>query len=1791
MRHWLWGSGAGAGWEFSRFWTCGRGAGVLLLAGAVVCLAWPLGAQVSSAPVMGQPVVDGVASFPPMEPRSANLDLKPKAAPHEQSLPPHAMQAEWFLAERGGAAAVRKGRAFRRRVVGLEGLGGGAARSKRATPGRAGALAEAAAQAGSTATWQPAGPFAVVTPNFGPVTGRVTALALDPSDATGNHLYVGTTGGGVWVANNAAVANASLVSFTPLTDAVEALNPAVDASISIGALTVQPGGACGSGGTTGVILAGTGDPNDALDSYYGAGVLRSADCGNSWSLIDATSDQKWVFSGEGFAGFAWSTVNPQLVVAALSQAYEGTLVDADEDALTYMGLYSSLDGGATWSLATVTDGPGEDVQGPNDNFAKPNGNAATAVVWNPVRQLFVAAVRFHGYYQSTDGMTWTRMTAQPGAGLAAAACPTNSGFAGSIDCPIFRGSLAVNPQTGDTFAWTVDEYNQDQGLWQDACTINVGGTACTNQTITFANQLNTAPLETNTAGGPLTIENGDYNLALAAVPYGLGLGEDTWVLAGGNDLWRCSVAAGCVWRNTTNATTCMSAGVAEFQHALAWNTANPLEIMVGNDGGLWRSLDAIGETGQPCAPTDATHVQNLNGGLGSLAEVVSLAASGTSQYGMMTGLGVNGTAGVKSGATLVDDWPQILGGYGGPAAIDPHNTVNWYVNSEDGVSIYLCSDPSACTAADFGTTPVVTDADVGGDGYTMGSPAPFIVDPLDPTQLLIGTCRVWRGPADGTGWSGSNAISPILDSGATNVSCSGDALIRSMAALPLANGGEVVYVGMYGENNGGANLPGHVLTATIDPASAAMPVWTDLTLNPVTNSAIALNSFDLDISSIFIDGHDPTGNTVYVTVAGFASFTQPVQTVYGSTDGGVHWQSYVANLPGVPANAIVVDPQSATTAYVATDVGVYFTTQVSSCVTLPLTCWSVFGTGLPGAPVEKLSAAPASAAAQVLTAATYGRGVWQTPLWTAGTSLTTATVNPGSLVFANQIFGTASSAQSVVVTNTGTVALMPTSIAMIGDFSETDNCRNATLAGGANCSIQVTFTPTATGNRTGQMTIYANVYGGQLSVALSGTGAAAGVVTLTPAAISFDGAPGQTSASPPVAVGTTSGLFQVEAGNSGTTAVSISSVSITGPFAIAANSCGTSSLAADTDCQIQLTFTPMQEGAAAGTLTFVDGAGTQTVQLNGFGYSPPTDTLNPLSLAFPATAVGQQSAAMAVNLTNTGDLTLTSIAVSVSAGYTTSNSCGTQLAGHSACTISVVFAPTQLGSVPGSLTVGDALQTQTVALTGTGVEPATLGANPASLTFASQNVGVASTPQTLTITDTGGVAAANVGFQITGAGAASFSTGTTTCGATLAAGGNCTVQVIFTPATAGGNVAALTISSSTLGAKAVTVPLNGAGQAASGLNVSPAQLTFAATVVGTSSAPQTVTISNTSSVAASQLALAASAGFTLSANTCGTSLSASTTCSVGVEFAPTVTGASNGTLNVASPSIATHANVTLMGTGALAAALEITPATIVFPVTGAGQTSSATTVTVTDTGVENTLTNLALTAPVGFELVNNTCAANLGPGVSCTTGVEFAPTAAGAQTGNLTVTSGALTSTVALSGMGFDFTVTVSGSSAQSVASGQNALYTLALTPLAGSSGAFTFACDSLPADAVCTFSPTAETLNPGVTGNVTVQVSTGGATALLDRWSVLPLVCGLVLLPMGWKRGRRRPHEFVLLAALAILLGGVASCAKAGGGTGGGGGGSGSGTNSTPPGTYSIPVTVTSTGISHSATVTLTVD
>jgi hypothetical protein len=118
-------------------------------------------------------------------------------------------------------------------------------------------------------------------------------------------------------------------------------------------------------------------------------------------------------------------------------------------------------------------------------------------------------------------------------------------------------------------------------------------------------------------------------------------------------------------------------------------------------------------------------------------------------------------------------------------------------------------------------------------------------------------------------------------------------------------------------------------------------------------------------------------------------------------------------------------------------------------------------------------------------------------------------ISPSGLTFASESQGTTSPAQSVMLTNSGEAAVSIAAISVggsnPGDFQQTNNCGSSVLAGG-NCSISVTFTPTATGSRSASLSVSDNVTGSPQLVNLAGTGAPpatpAGTYTITVTATS-----------------------------------------------------------------------------------------------------------------------------------------------------------------------------------------------------------------------------------------------------------------------------------------------------------------------------------------------------------------------------------------------------------------------------------------------------------------------------------------------------------------------------------------------------------------------------------------------------------------------------------------------------------------------------------------------------------------
>jgi hypothetical protein len=96
-------------------------------------------------------------------------------------------------------------------------------------------------------------------------------------------------------------------------------------------------------------------------------------------------------------------------------------------------------------------------------------------------------------------------------------------------------------------------------------------------------------------------------------------------------------------------------------------------------------------------------------------------------------------------------------------------------------------------------------------------------------------------------------------------------------------------------------------------------------------------------------------------------------------------------------------------------------------------------------------------------------------------------LTPASLAFASTPIGISSKAQSATLANQGNVSLNISSIQVTGDFTQTNNCP-AVLAAGTDCTLNITFTPTVAGNRSGTLTITDDAFGSPHTVTLSGSG-------------------------------------------------------------------------------------------------------------------------------------------------------------------------------------------------------------------------------------------------------------------------------------------------------------------------------------------------------------------------------------------------------------------------------------------------------------------------------------------------------------------------------------------------------------------------------------------------------------------------------------------------------------------------------------------------------------------------------
>ncbi|MET7398601.1 choice-of-anchor D domain-containing protein [Dactylosporangium sp. NPDC005572] len=456
-------------------------------------------------------------------------------------------------------------------------------------------------------------------------------------------------------------------------------------------------------------------------------------------------------------------------------------------------------------------------------------------------------------------------------------------------------------------------------------------------------------------------------------------------------------------------------------------------------------------------------------------------------------------------------------------------------------------------------------------------------------------------------------------------------------------------------------------------------------------------------------------------------------------------------------------------------------------------------------------------------------------------------------------------------------------------------------------------------------------------------------ITVSPSALGFGS----------VATGATSAAQTVTVTNGGTAAAAVGTIAVTGDFA-QTSTCG-SSLAAGASCTVSVTFRPTAAGARTGTLSVTAGGVTSTVPLSGTGVAPgPVLNANPQSLSFPATVVGAQSATQTVTVTNSGTTAATVSGVAASGDFSQTNTCSSLAVGAS-CTITVRFAPTASGARSGSVTVTSNANNSPLAigLSGSGIGTNTNIALNKPTTASSQ---VNGTQAATTATD-GNTAtyweSANNAFPqwvqvdlgaVTSIGrvtlklppATAWATRTQTLSVLGSNDGNSFSQIVapagrtFDPAT--GNTVDITLPATSTRYVRVNITANTgwpAGQVAelevypSGgttpnaptLSTMPSSLTFGSQVVGSTSAAQAVTVTNSGTAAATVTGVSVSGDYTQT-NNCG-SIAVGASCVVNVSFRPTATGTRTGTLTITSNASNSPTTVSLTGTGGSTAPVNL----------------------------------------------------------------------------------------------------------------------------------------------------------------------------------------------------------------------------------------------------------------------------
>jgi len=621
-------------------------------------------------------------------------------------------------------------------------------------------------------------------------------------------------------------------------------------------------------------------------------------------------------------------------------------------------------------------------------------------------------------------------------------------------------------------------------------------------------------------------------------------------------------------------------------------------------------------------------------------------------------------------------------------------------------------------------------------------------------------------------------------------------------------------------------------------------------------------------------------------------------------------------------------------------------------------------------------------------------------------------LTPEGIAFGSQVVRIATDPRTLIVSNVGadSVDLSGASVSgpNAGDFSIDDTACRAPLSAGDSCSIAVRFTPSTEGNRTAVVTINGDKPVGQWTASFSGAGIPpARPLASVPAAVDFGGR----------TVNSTSEPRFVIVNSRGSAPLRIGAAQVSGDhasdFVIVANRCTGAELPRESECAIEIRFTPSATGPRAGRLAVTNNAdgSPQLIGLSGQGIAAavPVARLTPEVLRFQARVVRQPGATQAISVTNTGNAQLIVNRVSVGGVHAGdfqirgSTCVGLALAALASCTVEVAFMP--LGTGPRSATIDITHNAgeggRRVSLVGTALMPPVpvAGVRPTEVDFGHQVAQAVGPPRPVSLTNTGGGRLQVQRVDITGEHAGDFAVDNGCTSAPLERGETCDLILRFTPR-GGGTRSAQVLLSSNADGPPQRIALAGIGDTPGRLDVQPTQIDFRMRPVRAPGPPQSVTLRNsgTTALIIERFGVTGANGsdFSVRQNCPDLSLPGGGTCALEARFIPSGPGARTATLTVMAANGDTR-EVSLIGSGEGSGQLVVTPAVIDFRVQPVRSVSGSTVVKVENTGTAP-MTLGAFSIEGGdlreFQAVSDKdpCArTTLEPRQSCVIEVRFAP--------------------------------------------------------------------------------------------------------------------------------------------------------------------------------------------------------